>query len=113
VAYTGFDEIAADQARFVAAGLGELDAERRRRVLRIVLDFMREGLAVDTEALDPLMLDPVAEESHRRPREQARVGSPNVKTWRSCAAGHRRGWVSGSTVPRCWAGGWAAMITRR
>lgn len=65
VDYAGLDELVADEARMDAASerLGRLTVERRKDVLRRVLDIMLEGLAVDSEALDPTALDTVSQSS--------------------------------------------------
>ncbi len=59
VDYLGLAEIAAngplmDEASIV---LGKLDPERRGTVLRHILDAFLEGLAIDTESLDPTVLE--------------------------------------------------------
>jgi len=63
--YAGLDELVGDDARMDAASerLGRLTVEQRKAVLRRVLDYMLEGLAVDTEALDPTALDTVSQSS--------------------------------------------------
>jgi Lhr-like helicase len=63
--YAGLGELVADGSRMEAASeiLSRLAVERRKEVLGRVLDFMLEGLAVDTEALDPTALDTVAQSS--------------------------------------------------
>lgn len=65
VDFLGLDEIAEDRERLAALlpSLGELDVPRRREVLRELLGAMLEGLAVATEALDPMELDGVAQRS--------------------------------------------------
>lgn len=65
VDYAGLDDLVADDGRMAASSelLGRLTVERRKDVLRQVLDFMVEGLAVDTEALDPTAFDTVAQSS--------------------------------------------------
>lgn len=71
VDYAGLDDLVADEARISATSefLGRLAVERRKDVLQQVLDFMLEGLAVDTEALDPTAFDTVAQTSRSLLRE--------------------------------------------
>ncbi len=65
VDFVGLGDVAADGNRFPAIlpELGSLDHDARRKVLRILLGAMLEGLAVGTEALDLAVLDTVAQRS--------------------------------------------------
>jgi hypothetical protein len=65
VDYIGLAELASDSARIDAASpiLGRLEPKRREDVLRQILDAMLEGLAVDTESLDPTILDGLSQNS--------------------------------------------------
>lgn len=65
VAFVGIAEMAADRERFVAIlpEMGEQTEEQRAALLKTVLGAMVEGLAVNTEALDPTVLDGVAQRS--------------------------------------------------
>lgn len=62
VDFLGIDEIAADAQRLGAVLPAFLDVgqDDRRETLRLMLEAMLEGLAVDSEALDPAILDGVA-----------------------------------------------------
>ncbi len=94
VDYAGLEELVADGARMETSSelLGRLTVERRKEVLCRVLDFMLEGLAVDTEALDPTALDSVAQSSRL-------IDS-------SCSGpGRVPGSHAPSTAPRCSANG--------
>lgn len=65
VDYVGLAELAADGARMDSASpiLGNIAPNQRHQILRMVLDTMLEGLAVDTEALDLTVLDGVTQTS--------------------------------------------------
>ena len=65
VDFVALDDVAADQQRWVAVlpALESLDRNRRKEVIRILLQAMLEGLAVGTEALDPPILDTVGQRS--------------------------------------------------
>ena len=65
VDYASLDELAANGARMDAANprLGQLAPEQREKVFRLVLDFMVEGLAIDSEALDLTVLDGISQNS--------------------------------------------------
>ena len=59
VDYLGLAEIAANGPLMDGASivLGKLDTERREKVLRHILDAFLECLAIDTESLDPTVLE--------------------------------------------------------
>jgi Lhr-like helicase len=65
VEFIGLDDIADDAARFAAIlpALGTLDQAARKKMLKLVLGAMLEGLAVGTEALDLTVLDTVSQKS--------------------------------------------------
>ena len=65
VDFVGLDDVAADVGRLAAIlpELDSLDHDARKKVIRILLTAMLEGLAVDTEALDLAVLDTVAQRS--------------------------------------------------
>ena len=65
VDFVGLDDVAADSARLAAIlpELGSLEHDVRKAVVRTLLEAMLEGLAVGTEALDPAVLDTVAQRS--------------------------------------------------
>ncbi|MEY9189147.1 DEAD/DEAH box helicase [Bradyrhizobium ottawaense] len=65
IEFIGLDEIVEDGSRFAAIlpDLGALDATARKKMLKLLLGAMLEGLAVGTEALSPPDLDPVAQKS--------------------------------------------------
>jgi hypothetical protein len=65
VEFIGLDEVAADTDALTAVlpSLGELSPEKRREVLKIILRFLLQGLAVNTEALDRTVLDGVSQKS--------------------------------------------------
>ncbi|EWY37264.1 ATP-dependent helicase [Skermanella stibiiresistens SB22] len=65
VDFVGLDEIAGNRERFMAMlpELGAMDTEGRKKVLRLLLESMLEGLAVGTEALELTILDAVAQKS--------------------------------------------------
>lgn len=65
VDFVGLSELAADAARMDAASpvLGGLPAEQREQILRLVLETMLEGQAINTEALDLTILDGVSQNS--------------------------------------------------
>jgi Lhr-like helicase len=65
VEFIGLDDIADDADRFAAIlpALGTLDQPARKKMLKLVLGAMLEGLAVGTEALDLTVLDTVAQKS--------------------------------------------------
>lgn len=65
VRFIGLDDVAEDRARLgaVLPELARLDLQARREVISIILKTMLEGLAVGTEALDPVELDTVAQKS--------------------------------------------------
>ena len=65
VNYTGLADLAADDARVREASpiLGRLAPDRREQILRRILDFMLEGLAIETELLDLTILDGLSQKS--------------------------------------------------
>lgn len=65
VAFVGLDEVAANGAALTAVlpALGALSHEKQREVLKIILRFFLQGLAVNTEALELPVLDGVAQKS--------------------------------------------------
>lgn len=75
--YLALDDLANDEAAFAdgPVDLKNAGAETRRRVLTILFDFMRRGLAVDTEVLDPTKLEEIASASRQTLREPWAIGS--------------------------------------
>ncbi len=67
VSFVGLDEIAENPERLktLMPELGALDFEQRRAAIGILLEAMLQGLAVDTEALDPTILDTVGQRSRK------------------------------------------------
>lgn len=65
VAFVGLDDIAEDTERLTAIlpDFGTLDVPARKRMLKLLLGAMLDGLAVGTEALDLTVLDTVAQKS--------------------------------------------------
>ena len=65
--FIGLDDIVEDMPRLGATlpEFAELDIARRKEVVRTVLGAMLEGLAIDSEALDLLVLDGVAQKSRK------------------------------------------------
>jgi Lhr-like helicase len=65
VDYLGLDELVANDVRMDAASeiLGRLPVPRRLAVLQTVLDYLLEGLAVDSDSLNPTVLVGVAQTS--------------------------------------------------
>lgn len=65
VAFIGLDDIAEDRERLTAIlpDFGTLDVPARKRMLKLLLGAMLDGLAVGTEALDLTVLDTVAQKS--------------------------------------------------
>lgn len=65
VVFPGLDEIASDEEALSAIlpELGALDFDKRREVLRKILNAMLENLAVNTETLDLSFFDTVAQKS--------------------------------------------------
>lgn len=55
VAYTGLEELCRNDARFAQASplLATATAEQRMQAFGVLLDAMRQGLAIDVEVLDP------------------------------------------------------------
>ena len=71
VTFSGLDDIAEDKEGFasILPALGTLDAPARMALLKTLLSAMLEGLAVSAEALDPVEIDVIAQNSrnHLRP----------------------------------------------
>jgi Lhr-like helicase len=65
VEFVGLDDIAEDGAQLAAIlpEFGSLDAPARKSMLKKLLGAMLDGLAVGTEALDPTVLEGVAQKS--------------------------------------------------
>lgn len=65
VEFIGLDDIAEDTGRLMAIRpeFGALDPTARKAMLKLVLGAMLDGLAVGTEALDPTVLEGVAQKS--------------------------------------------------
>jgi Lhr-like helicase len=65
VEFSGLDEIAEDTARLTAIRpeFGALAPRARKAMLKLLLASMLDGLAVGTEALDPTVLEGVAQKS--------------------------------------------------
>jgi hypothetical protein len=69
--YISLEELAADDDVFAAAPpeLRSADSSKRREALRILLEHLRHGLAVTTDALDPTHVEAVANASRQSLRE--------------------------------------------
>jgi Lhr-like helicase len=69
--YISLDDLAADDEAFAAAPpqLRSAGADKRRKALRILLEHLRHGLAVTTDALDPAHVEAVANASRQSLRE--------------------------------------------
>lgn len=69
--YISVDELAADESAFAKAPpeLRQATPKIRKRVLMIMLDVMRQGLAVTTEALDPTALEEMGNAARQALRE--------------------------------------------
>ena len=69
--YVGLDELADDDAAFETgpAVLRAATPDQRKQALRVLLDTLRRGLAVTTDALDPADVDALANASRQRLRE--------------------------------------------
>lgn len=65
VDFLGIDDIAADAELLgaILPAFGAMATEERRETLRLLLEAMLEGLAVDSESLDPVVLETVAQAS--------------------------------------------------
>jgi len=65
VEFIGLDDIAEDREALMAVhpALGDLDATACKKLLKVILAAMLEGLAVSTEALDLTVLDTVGQKS--------------------------------------------------
>lgn len=72
VEYLGLADLCANQARFSGgpALLATASAQARERAYRVLLDAMRQGLAIDTELLDP------AEQGSLRTRSLGNLRAP-------------------------------------
>ena len=65
--FPGLDELASDDEEFAGnVRLAELTPERRKALFEVLLNHMRQGLAVSTDALDRVRIKQVAEESRSR-----------------------------------------------
>jgi len=71
VRYLALDELASDETAFATAPeeLRLASPELRRRVLTIVLDALRRGLAITTESLDPQSLESLANSARQSLRD--------------------------------------------
>lgn len=67
VDFIGLDDVAGDAERLGKAlpALGDLDHDARQRAIRTLLHAVLEGLAVDTESLDPALLDTVSQRARK------------------------------------------------
>jgi len=65
VDFVGLDDVASDRDRLgtILPTLGAMGDDDRKRVVRLLLEAMLEGLAVGTEALELAVLDTVAQKS--------------------------------------------------
>ncbi len=75
--YVGLDELAEDANAFTEAPpeIARLSGERRKKALRILLETLRRGLAVTTEALDAAAVDAVKTASRQTLRHPWAIGS--------------------------------------
>ena len=75
------EELAADHAAFSKAPPELRDAapDKRKRALKIVLDVMRLGLAVTTDALNAANIEEVANASRQNLREPWSLANRNGK----------------------------------
>jgi len=71
ISYVGLDELAADEDAFAAAPveLRELGHEKRKRILTVLLDTLRRGLAVTADALDASTFEATANAARQHLRE--------------------------------------------
>jgi hypothetical protein len=85
VEFIGLDEVAADTDALITAlpSLADVSSEGRREVLKIILRFLLQGLAVNTEALDRTVLDGVSQKSRNLLR--APWAMDQKETLRGCA----------------------------
>jgi MrfA Zn-binding domain/Helicase conserved C-terminal domain len=69
--YLSLDELAADHDAFAGAPseLRTATADTRRKALRILLDHLRHGLAITTDALEPANVDAIGSASRQSLRE--------------------------------------------
>ena len=69
--YVALDELSADYSAFATAPpeLRGADSKTRREALRTLLEHLRHGLAVTTDALDPLNVEALANASRQSLRE--------------------------------------------
>ena len=74
--YLSLDDLAMDAAAFADAppDLRDAPPDIRKRALTILLDAMRHGLAVTTDALDPAMVDEIGSASRQALREPWSLG---------------------------------------
>jgi Lhr-like helicase len=71
VDYVSLDDLAADDGMFVnaPAELRTASPDTRRRALRVLLDHLRQGLAITTDALDPSNIEALGNASRQSLRE--------------------------------------------
>lgn len=84
--YPGLDDLAADDDAFAAAPdeVRQALPETRRRVLSILFDALRRGLAITTDALDAQNIDATASAARQRLRDPWSI--PQQETPRTAAA---------------------------
>jgi hypothetical protein len=85
VDYVGLAQLCENQARFSGAPalLAQASPQARERAYRVLLDAMRQGLAIDTELLDP------AEQGSLRTRSLGNLRSPWGLNREELLRGHR------------------------
>jgi hypothetical protein len=99
--YVALDDLAADDNAFVGAPdeLRLASPETRRQALLVVLEHLRKGLAITAEALEPAMVEIIANEARQRLREPWSISqqeSPRV----AGGADYRRPPAKRSRCPR-------------
>jgi hypothetical protein len=84
--YVSLEELAADDSEFASAPaeLSGASPETRRKALTILLDYLRQGLAVTTDALDPANSEAIASAARQHLREPWSISSQ--ETPRAAAA---------------------------
>jgi Lhr-like helicase len=86
--YLSLDELAGDEDAFAGAPpeLRSASADTRRKALRTLLEHLRQGLAITTDALDPANVEAVANASRQTLREPWSIPTPQQETPRTAAA---------------------------
>lgn len=85
--YLALDELAADEAAFASAPqeLRRLPPEQRRQALFELLQALRHGLAISTDALDPISVESIATASRQSLREPWAISQQEQERSRTAA----------------------------